>query len=80
MTATVCPFCVLDDPLVTVSSDAHVHAVVSRAPINRYHVIIVQRHHVERLPDVPPDVAVSVWSAAREVPRAITAVAPPRGQ
>ena len=79
MSETVCPFCVLDDPPVTVWSDAHVQALVSRAPINRYHVIIVPRLHVERLPEVPPDVAAAVWAAAREVTRAIVAVARPDG-
>ena len=79
MPETACPFCSLDDPPVTVCADAHVQAVVSRAPINRYHVIVVPRVHVERLPDVPLAVALAVWETARRVARAITAAAQPDG-
>lgn len=76
MTDRACPFCTLDDPRVTVWADAHVQAIVSRAPINRHHVLVIPRQHVERLPDVPIDVA-AVWASARRVARAIAAVARP---
>ena len=79
MTDTTCPFCALDDPAVTVWADAHVQAVVSRRPINGYHVIVVPRAHVERLPDVQSETAASVWAAAGHVARAIAAVARPDG-
>ena len=79
MSETICPFCVLDDPAVTVWADAHVQAVVSRRPVNGYHVIVVPRAHVECLPEVPPDTAASVWRAAGLVARAIAAVARPDG-
>jgi len=79
MIETTCPFCVLDDPAVTVWADAHVQAVVSRRPINRYHVIVVPRAHVECFPEVPPETAASVWAAAGRVARAIAAVARPDG-
>jgi histidine triad (HIT) family protein len=79
MSDRTCPFCVLDDPAVTVWADAHVQALVSRRPINSYHVIVVPRAHVERLPDVPPATAASVWAAAAHVARAIGAVARPDG-
>ena len=49
-----CPFCVLDDPQVTAYADATVQALVSRAPINEYHVIVVPRLHVERFRDYHP--------------------------
>jgi histidine triad (HIT) family protein len=79
MTDTTCSFCVLDDPAVTVWADAHAQAVVSRRPINGYHVIIVPRAHVEQLPDVPQATAASVWAAAAHVARAIATVAHPDG-
>jgi histidine triad (HIT) family protein len=74
-----CPFCTLDDPDVTVWSDALVQAVVSRAPINEYHVIVVPRAHVERLPDLAPEVAAAAVAAAQRVARAIGAAARPDG-
>ncbi len=76
---TSCAFCVLDDPAVTVYSDGILQALVSRAPINRYHVIIVPRDHVERLPDLSPEMAAAVVSAAQRVSRAIVAAAAPDG-
>lgn len=66
-----CPFCVLDDPEVTVYSDALVRALVSRRPINRFHVIVVPRLHVERLPDLAPSIAAAAIHAAQRTGRAI---------
>jgi diadenosine tetraphosphate (Ap4A) HIT family hydrolase len=74
-----CPFCTHNDPTVTVWADAHVQAIVSRAPINGSHVLVVPRRHLERFTDVPADVAASVWEAARRVARAIEASAAPDG-
>ena len=68
-----CPFCVLDDPDVTVYSDALVQALVSRRPINRFHVIVVPRLHVERLPDLSPNVAAAAIHAAQRIGQAIAA-------
>jgi histidine triad (HIT) family protein len=66
-----CPFCHNFESGVLVFSDAHVQAVVSRAPINAYHVLIVPREHVERLPELSDEVAVAVMSAARRLGRAV---------
>jgi histidine triad (HIT) family protein len=74
-----CPFCALDDPEVTVYSDALVQALVSRAPINRYHVIIVPRVHAERLSDLAPDVAAAAIHVAQLIGRAVSIVAAPDG-
>ncbi|MFT4196771.1 MAG: HIT family protein [Pseudoxanthomonas sp.] len=74
-----CPFCHLDDPSVVVVSDRHVLAVVSRAPINRYHVLVVPRVHVEQFTEIRGDVAASIWSTAQKVARSIKAVAQPDG-
>lgn len=79
MTDSACPFCTLDDPDVTVWADALVQAVVSRAPINEYHVIVVPRTHVERFPDLAPETAAAAVAAAQRVARASTAAAAPDG-
>lgn len=68
-----CPFCVLDDPEVTVYSDELVQALVSRRPINRFHVIVVPRLHAERLPDLAPCVAAAAILAAQRIGRAMAA-------
>jgi diadenosine tetraphosphate (Ap4A) HIT family hydrolase len=77
--STTCAFCTLDDPAVTVYSDALVQALVSRAPINRYHVIVVPRVHCERLVDLPGDVLTAAVRAAQLVGRAIIDTAQPDG-
>ena len=74
-----CPFCGLDDPEVTVWADDQVQALVSRAPINGWHVVVVPRVHVERFPDVPAATAAAVISAAQRVARAIEEEAHPDG-
>jgi len=77
--STACAFCALDDPPVTVYSDTHVQALVSRAPINAYHVIIVPRVHVERLAEVPPAVLTATLVCAQRIGLAITVAAAPDG-
>ncbi|MEO5580107.1 MAG: HIT domain-containing protein [Gemmatimonadaceae bacterium] len=64
---------------MTVYSDDVLQALVSRAPINRYHVIIVPRDHVERLTDLSSGIAAAVVSTAQRVSRAIVAAAAPDG-
>lgn len=66
-----CCFCVLDDPEVTVYSDALVQALASRRPINRFHEIVVPRRHVERPPDLSPSVAAAAIHAAQRIGRGI---------
>ena len=79
MTPHECPFCGLDDPAVTVYSDAVLQAVVSSAPINRYHVLIIPRAHAERLTDLSPQVAAAVIGVAQRVGGAIAEAARPDG-
>ena len=79
VTAHECPFCGLDDPAVTVYADGVLQAVVSRAPINRYHVLIIPRAHAERLTDLPAQAAVAAIRVAQRVGRAISEAARPDG-
>jgi histidine triad (HIT) family protein len=79
MGASPCPFCALDDPGVTVFADPLLQAVVSTAPINGYHVLVIPRLHAERLPDLPPHVAAAAIHAAQRVARAIDAAGAPDG-
>jgi len=74
-----CAFCALDDPDVTVYSDGVLQALVSRAPINRYHVMVVPRMHAERLPELPPIVAAAAMHAAQRIGRAIARAGAPDG-
>ena len=74
-----CLFCSLHDPAVTVFADAHVKAVVSLAPINGYHVLVVPHVHVERFAEIPVDVLTSVMRAAQRISRAFEEVAAPDG-
>ena len=48
-----CPFCKFDEPNVTVYADDLVLAILSRAPVNRYHVMVLPRVHIEHLSEVP---------------------------
>ena len=64
---------------MTVYSDALVQALVSKRPLNQYHVIVVPRMHVEHLPDLPPDVAAAAIHAAQRIGRAIVNAGAPDG-
>ena len=76
---SACPFCELNDPDVTVYADTLVQALVSRAPINRYHVIIVPRAHAERFPEIPAATMAAVLAATQRVGSAIASAAAPDG-
>ena len=77
--ASDCPFCALDEAGATVYADDVLRAVVSRAPINRFQVLIVPRLHAERLPDLPRDIAAAAIQAAQRIGRAIAAAGAPDG-
>lgn len=79
MTKAPCPFCGLDDPDMTIFSTDLVQAVVSKNPVNDYHVIVIPRVHAERLPDLPPEFAAAAIHAAQRVARAILRAAAPDG-
>jgi diadenosine tetraphosphate (Ap4A) HIT family hydrolase len=75
MAETRCPFCTTDDPEVTVYSDDLVRGIVSMAPINGYHVMVVPRMHAERLTELPENVAAAAIHLAQRIGRAITRTA-----
>jgi len=74
-----CPFCALNDPETTVYSDPLVQAVVSKRPVNRFHVIVVPRVHAERLSELPAQTAAAAVHAAQRIGRAISFAAQPDG-
>lgn len=74
-----CLFCALHDPAVTVFADAHCKAIVSLAPINGHHVLVIPHLHVERFAEIPEDVLGSVMRAAQRVARAMELAAGPDG-
>ena len=74
-----CLFCSMHDPSVTVAADAHCKAVVSLAPINGYHVLVIPHLHVERFTEIPADVLTSVMRMAQRVARSMALAAVPDG-
>lgn len=66
-----CPFCGFDEPDVTVYADDLVLAVLSLRPVNRHHVMVLPREHVEHLPDLPPATAERLIRVAQRVSRAV---------
>ena len=66
-----CPFCNFDEPEVTVYADDLVLAILSRAPINRHHVMVLPREHFEHLPDLPAATAARLVHVAQRVSRAV---------
>lgn len=79
MAERYCPFCRLNEPRVTVYADDVLQAIVSRAPINRFHLLIIPRVHVERLSDLPAATAAAAIQLAQVLGRAIAAAAHPDG-
>jgi histidine triad (HIT) family protein len=74
-----CPFCDFDEPEITLCSNRLAFAIISRAPINGYHALVIPYAHVERLPELSAEVAGAVIALAQRVARAIVAAARPDG-
>ncbi len=66
-----CPFCGFDEPDVTVYEDDLVLAILSRAPINRHHVMVLPREHFEHLTELPAATAARLVHVAQRVSRAV---------
>ena len=72
-----CPFCRFTDSDVLIHEDELSYAVVSRRPINRYHVLVIPKDHFIDFTDLPEDVATRIFITAQSISAAVRKVCQP---
>lgn len=76
MTAAGCVFCAIvagDVPAHVVAADDVTLAFLDARPVFPGHALLVPRHHVETLTDLPPEDVAPLFLAARRLARAVEA-------
>jgi len=66
-----CPFCNFNDKNVLIYKDQYCFAIISSSPINKYHALVIPRHHYEDFIDIPDEVVSALFLVAKKVSRAI---------
>ena len=72
-----CTFCDFNDKKVIIYEDNTVFAVISKRPINKYHVLIIPTQHYELFVDLPDDVASHIFVLAKQISAAVRKVCNP---
>lgn len=72
-----CPFCSPMPDGVEIYRDDLVYAVVSRRPINRYHVMVIPHRHYELFTDLPDTLAAHITVVAKRLSQAVREVCRP---
>lgn len=63
----VCPFCVIDaEKTRVIEARRHVIVVLSNPRLMPGHILVVPKHHVERLAELHPDEKTELWSTVEE--------------
>lgn len=66
-----CVFCNFEDKKVIVYEDGICFAVISRNPINKYHVILIPKEHYENFTDLPNRTAAHIFIVAKKISKAV---------
>lgn len=66
-----CVFCNFADKGVVVYEDEKCFAAVSLNPINKYHVMVIPREHVENTADLSDDLASHLFWVTRKISSAV---------
>ena len=68
---TDCPFCNFNDPSQVICEDDRCFAVISKNPINKYHVLVIPKTHVESFVDLSDDLASHIFLVAKRLSAAV---------
>jgi histidine triad (HIT) family protein len=72
-----CQFCDFVDGDVIICQDHLLFAVISKRPINAYHVLVIPREHFEFFADLPDNIAAHVFITAKRLSTVIRRVCHP---
>ena len=66
-----CDFCNFKDKSVLIYADKTCYAVISRRPINRYHVLVIPVQHYKDFIEIPDKSASHIFVVAKKLSRAV---------
>lgn len=66
-----CPFCNFKDKEVLLYTDKFCYAIVSKNPINNYHVLVIPKKHYCHFTDLPDALASRIFLVAKKLSRAV---------
>lgn len=66
-----CVFCDFKDKDVLVYNDNLCYAIISRNPINKYHVLVIPKQHYESFVDLPDKLASHIFLVAKKMSKAV---------
>ena len=66
-----CKFCEFKDKQVVVYEDSLCYAVISKNPINKYHILVIPREHYLNFVDLPDKLASHIFLVAKKLSKAL---------
>lgn len=71
-----CPFCSFSESQVEVYRDDLCFAIISRDPINKYHVIVIPKEHYTNFIDIPDELAAHIFLVTKKLSAAVRKCGP----
>ncbi|SRR3989344_1457040 len=66
-----CVFCNFKDKEVLFYEDRLCYAVISKNPINKYHVLIIPKEHYQEFVELPDELASHIFLVAKKISKAV---------
>lgn len=66
-----CVFCDFKDKEVVIYKDEFCYAIISKDPINKYHVLVIPRRHYEDFIELPDELASHIFLVAKRLSAAV---------
>jgi histidine triad (HIT) family protein len=71
MVKSECVFCNFKDKEVFIYQDKSCYAIISKSPINRYHVLVIPRKHYRDFIDIPDKLAAHIFLVTKKLSSAV---------
>ena len=66
-----CGFCEYTEKEVIIYDDELCYAVISKEPINKYHVLVIPKEHYENFVELPDELASHIFLVAKKLSAAV---------
>jgi histidine triad (HIT) family protein len=66
-----CIFCNFKDKEVVLYDDSLCYAIISKNPINKYHVLVIPKEHYENFIELPDETASHIFLIAKKISKAV---------
>lgn len=71
MKKQTCVFCNFKDRAVVIHSDSFCYSIISKQPINKYHILIIPKKHYEDFIELPDELASHIFLVAKKLSLAV---------